>query len=139
MTVGIRFAAQPSTLAEQHQEEPQKTPRPGTDCDFLMSPKYLAWFGMMVVGVVLLLLKGINRWVRLGMLLVAFVLFGLDYIFMVHPSPMCGVTKLFTFWFTHGTAHPNLPGHLPGDLSFQVFSDASSSAAGSVRWAPFRN
>ena len=98
--------AQTSTLAEQHQEEPTEKPAPQGTLDFLMSSKYLAWFGMMVVGVVLLLLKGINRWVRLGMMLVAFVLVGLDYIFMVHPSPMCGVTKLFTFWFTLGTAVP---------------------------------
>jgi polyferredoxin len=97
---------QPSTLAEQHQEEPTEKPAPKGALDFLMTSKYLAWFGMMIVGIVLLLLKGINRWVRLGMLLVAFVLFGLDYIFMVHPSPMCGVTKLFTFWFTRGTAVP---------------------------------
>ncbi len=98
--------AQPSTLAEQHQEETTEKSAPLGTLDFLMTSKYLAWFGMMVVGVVLLLLKRINRWVRLGMMLVAFVLFGLDYIFMVHPSPMCGVTKLFTFWFTRGTAVP---------------------------------
>jgi polyferredoxin len=95
-----------STLAEQHQEEPPKKTAPMGTLDFLVTSKYLAWFGMMIVGVVLLLLKGINRWVRLGMVVVAFVLFGLDYIFMVHPSPMCGVTKLFTFWFTRGTAIP---------------------------------
>ena len=99
-------ASQLSTLAEQHQEEPTEKGPPLGTLDFLMSSKYLAWFGMMVVGVVLLLLKAINRWVRLGMLLVAFVLFGLDYIFMIHPSPMCGVTKLFTFKFTSGSFVP---------------------------------
>lgn len=99
-------AAQPSTLAEQHQEEPTEKPAHRGTLDFLTSSKHLAWFGMMVVGVVLLLLKGVNRWVRLGMLLVAFVLFGLDYIFMLHPSPMCGVTKLFTFGVTRGTLIP---------------------------------
>ena len=57
--------AQLSTLAEQHQEEPTEKPALRGTLDFLMSSKYLAWFGMMIVGVVLLLLKGINRWVRL--------------------------------------------------------------------------
>jgi ferredoxin-type protein NapH len=98
--------SQPTTISAQHEKDPvEEGESPGV-FDFLTSSKYLAWIGMMAVGIVLLLLKGINRWVRLGMLLVAFVLFGLDYIFMVHPSPMCGVTKLFTFGITQGTLIP---------------------------------
>jgi polyferredoxin len=99
-------ASQPEALAGRHQEQTTEEPASMGTLDYLVSSKYLAWFGMMFIGVVLLLLKGINRWVRLGMLLAAFVLFGLDYIFMVHPSPMCGVTKLFTFKFTSGSFIP---------------------------------
>lgn len=98
--------AQQSIIEERHEQEPQQKAAPRGVFDFLFSTKHLAWFGLMLVGVVLLLLKGINRWVRIGMMLVAFVLFGLDYIFMVHPSPMCGVTKLFTFGVTRGTLIP---------------------------------
>jgi polyferredoxin len=99
-------ASQPEALAGRHQEQTIEEPASMGTLDYLLSSKYLAWFGMMVIGVVLLLLKGINRWVRLGMVVVAFVLFGLDYIFMVHPSPMCGVTKLFTFKITTGSFIP---------------------------------
>ncbi len=68
--------------------------------------KHLVWYGLMVAGIVLLFLKFTNRWVRLGALVVAFGLFGSDLIFFVHPSPMCGATKLFTFGFTQGSIVP---------------------------------
>jgi hypothetical protein len=97
-------SAQQSTVEEQHEKDPKPVSK-GV-FGYLFLTKHLAWFGMMLIGIILLFVTAINRWIRLGILLVAFVLFGLDYVFMVHPSPMCGVTKLFTFGITRGTLIP---------------------------------
>lgn len=60
----------------------------------------------MLAGLVLLFGKWINIWVRIIMMLIAFVLFGLDYFFPLHPSPMCAITNLFIFKFTQGVFFP---------------------------------
>jgi polyferredoxin len=96
-------AAQPAASEESHAAESQKMP--GLS-DFLFTGKYLGFLLLAAVGVVLLLARWINRWVRIGVMAVAFILFGLDYFFPLHPSPMCGVTKLFMFRMTLGTFFP---------------------------------
>jgi polyferredoxin len=85
-------------------QEPMRKP-PGV-LDMLLTGKYLAFLVLAAVGVVLLLGRWINRRVRIAVLAVAFVLFGLDYIYPLHPSPMCGVTKLFMFKMTMGKFFP---------------------------------
>ncbi len=72
--------------------------------DFLSSSKYIAFLAMIIAGVVLMLGRWVSLWVRVGMMGLAFVLFGLDYFFPLHPSPMCAITKLFMFKITWGTA-----------------------------------
>ena len=83
----------------------QENREPGIS-DYLFSGKYIAFYILILAGLVLLLGKWINIWVRVGMMAVAFVLFGLDYFFPLHPSPMCGITKLISFKFTHGVFFP---------------------------------
>jgi polyferredoxin len=73
---------------------------------YLTSWKYITFFIFSAAALVLLLGRWINRWVRLVGLVVIFAAFGLDYFFPVHPSPMCGITKLFMFRFTHGQFFP---------------------------------
>ena len=77
-----------------------------TYLDFLVAGKYIAFLILSLVGLSLLFGRWINYWVRLVMLAVAFVLFGLDFIYPLHPSPMCGVTKLIMFRFTWGEYFP---------------------------------
>ena len=85
--------------------EPPAMQQPGVT-DFLFSGRYLAFLILAAVALTLLLGRWVNRWVRIGMLVVAFVLFGIEQFYPLHPSPMCGVTKLFMFRFTMGTWFP---------------------------------
>ena len=96
-----------STREESESEEhvPSKSKPPGL-WDFLLTYKHLFFVVLIGVGLILLFFKKINIWVRVGMLLAAFVLYGLDYIFPLHPSPMCATTKLFMFKFTMGKFFP---------------------------------
>jgi len=88
-------------VAEESVKEPEIRTPAGV-IDFLLTGKYLSFIILSLVGLVLLLGKWINIWVRIFMMLVAFVLFGLDIFFPLHPSPICAVTKLFMFKVTQG-------------------------------------
>ncbi|UCE65262.1 MAG: 4Fe-4S binding protein [Candidatus Zixiibacteriota bacterium] len=94
--------------AESADEEKSEAPArkaPGV-LDFLLTGKFAGFLVLMVAGLVLLFAKKINIWVRVIMMLIAFVLFGLDYFFPLHPSPMCAVTKLFMFKVVFGKFFP---------------------------------
>jgi len=94
----------------QAADKPPPAPKPERRMpgitDFLFTGKYLTFAILMVIGLVLLFIRKINLWVRVIMMVAAFVFFGLDYIFPLHPSPMCGITKLFMFRMTLGTWFP---------------------------------
>ncbi|MBD3297390.1 MAG: 4Fe-4S binding protein [candidate division Zixibacteria bacterium] len=79
---------------------------PATVWDFLLNAKHLVILAFMLVGVVLLFIRGVNRWVRIGVLGAAFLLYGLDFVFPLHPSPVCATTKLFMFNITMGKVFP---------------------------------
>jgi ferredoxin len=94
-----------AVAGSQTQAEEEEAASPGV-MDFLGTGKYIAFLILMVVGLSLLFGRWVPPWVRITALLVAFVLFGLDYIFPMHPSPMCGLTKLFMFKITWGQFFP---------------------------------
>lgn len=97
-----------AAMAESPDEEQSETPEkkaPGL-LDFLFTGKFAGFLVLMVAGLILLFARKINIWVRVAMMLIAFVLYGLDYFFPLHPSPMCGVTKLFMFKIVFGKFFP---------------------------------
>jgi polyferredoxin len=91
--------------SEEQANQDAQDESPGV-IDILLTPKYISFFILAAVGLLLVLGRWVNLWVRIGMLAVAFVVFGLDLIFPLHPSPMCGVTKLFMFRLTMGEFLP---------------------------------
>ena len=107
--VRSRSAAQDCTAVEEPAAptsgEAEEGPPPGL-ADFLFVGKHFTYAALMIVGLVLLLGRWIKLWVRIVAMVVAFVLFGLPYIFPLHPSPECCVTKLFMFRFTWGQFFP---------------------------------
>ncbi len=82
-------------------EHAQERKAPGV-LDFFVTGKFLTIFALMIIGLVLLLVRKINLWVRIVMMLAAFVIFGLEFVFPLHPSPMCATTKMFMFKVTQG-------------------------------------
>ncbi|MFZ5981156.1 MAG: 4Fe-4S binding protein [Candidatus Zixiibacteriota bacterium] len=95
-------AGNTATEAEEDlQPPPEQSHQPGL-LDFLMTGRYLAFLIMAVVAFILLIAGWAKLWVRIAMLVIAFVLFGIEQIYPMHPSPMCAVTKLFMFKFTFG-------------------------------------
>jgi len=94
----VESAAPAESGAEEAEPE---GPPPGL-WEYLFTDKYLAFLIVAALALILLLARGIRLWVRIMGLAVAFILFGLDYLYPLHPSPMCGVTKLFMFRFTLG-------------------------------------
>jgi len=94
-----------TTAAEENEPPPQRR-RSKNALDYLLSGKYIAFMIFAAIGLIILMARWINRWVRIGMMLVIFVIFGLDYFYPMHPSPMCGITKLFMFKFTSGIFYP---------------------------------
>ncbi|MDD4050494.1 MAG: 4Fe-4S binding protein [candidate division Zixibacteria bacterium] len=97
---GADSAAAPGTESVQA-AEPEEAP-PGV-WDYLFSGRLLAFLLVAAAGLLLLLTRWVNRWVRIGMMLLAFVLFGMEIVFPMHPSPMCAITKLFMFKILFGS------------------------------------
>lgn len=97
----VAQTADVSTVPTDRMVDEQADEEPGV-AYFLFTGKYLLFLIMALVGLALLLGRWINLWVRVGMMAVAFVLFGLELFYPLHPSPMCGIINLFMFKFLYG-------------------------------------
>lgn len=93
------------TPGEEESTPSEEPAMPGL-MDFFLSGKYITIAILMVAGIILLFGKWVRLWVRIVVMVAAFVLFGLDLVFPLHPSPMCATTKLFMFKITHGVFFP---------------------------------
>jgi len=98
--------SEPAQAGEMEHGEPSAPTAPPTLWDFLGTTKYVLFFVIPLLALILLLARKINLWIRIAGLALVFVLYGLDYFFPLHPSPMCGITKLFMFRFTWGEWMP---------------------------------
>lgn len=87
---------------ENHVADQAETQREPTLWEMLTRTKHLVMLLLMAVGIGVLFFVKVNRWIRLLGVVIIFFLFGSELILPVHPSPMCGVTKLFMFRFTWG-------------------------------------
>ncbi len=92
----------PDSIKAAIAAQEERASNPPTVLDFFNTGKYYAFALAMLGGLILLLLRKVNFIIRLASLLILFALFGLDYFFPLHPSPMCGMTKLFMFRLTQG-------------------------------------
>jgi len=91
-----------ATETEEDLLPPPERPRQPGLLDFLTTGRYLAFLIMSAVALMLLIAGWTKLWVRIAMLIIAFVLFGIEQFYPMHPSPMCAITKLFMFRFTFG-------------------------------------
>jgi len=105
-TISAESQSADSTAAATVTEKKESDQLPPDLSDFLLTGKYFAFLILMILGLALLLGSWVNNWIRIGVLLTAFVLFGLDFFYPLHPSPMCGPTNLFMFKITRGQFFP---------------------------------
>jgi polyferredoxin len=94
-------------VIDDHNDMARENPQSLGVSDFLFSGKYLAFLIVAALGFILLLRQWVTLPIRIGVISVAFILFGLDYFYPLHPSPMCAVTKLFMFKITRGVYFPS--------------------------------
>ncbi len=72
------------SVQESIEEKPMKAP-PGIT-DFLFTYKYLTIIALTIIGLILVLSRWVNVWIRIAFMVIVFILFGLDYIFPLHPA-----------------------------------------------------
>lgn len=72
------------SVQETIEKKQMKTP-PGLT-DFLFTYKYLTIIALTIIGLILVLSRWVNVWIRVAFMAIVFILFGLDYIFPLHPA-----------------------------------------------------
>ncbi len=104
----VSDTASMAVVDDEHDREEHRNSGPGVPAWLSIwgSGKYIGFWVLMAAGLVLLFWKKTNVWVRAGMMAVAFILYGLELFFPLHPSPMCATTKLFMYKMVWGEFFP---------------------------------
>jgi len=84
--------------------------------DFLTSGKYIGFIILIIIGIALLLSRRIKLWIRIVIMLAAFVLYGFDYFFPSSSKPNVRSNQAFHVQIYAWPVFPGVPRHVSSHI-----------------------